>query len=381
LAESPAQRFFFFDVLRGVSAQMVLVGHALNVFFPAVFMTVAPDGLLQARPLLPYVQNLGVLVFFCISGYLVTASVMRRSASASYGLADFLLDRFARIFTPLVPLLLLLYAAENAFGDDGARLPWLVLNVGLDDLLLNLTMLFDHPAMSALANLTGVDVLRAGAFGSAEQLWTVVIEWWIYVTFGILALAVVRRRRPDPALLIALAIAAMVPAWALVRGNGLIVAWITGMLFCLGSAKLADVRRELLLLLAASCAALGGVRLLFVQWNFYDGVAACLLSSGICLTAVALADLRPPRPGPLSRLAAGLSEISYSVYLVHLSVLMWLLVARPELSGSAGGLALGILLANALAAAFWWAFERHYPLVRRTIGRHLAPFRTAACRR
>ncbi len=95
------ERSFFFDIVRGVSAQMVLVGHALNGCFPAFFMVEAANGLLEARKGLFYAQNLGVLMFFYISGYLVTASVMRRSSRPDYGLQSYLLDRFARIFTPL----------------------------------------------------------------------------------------------------------------------------------------------------------------------------------------------------------------------------------------------------------------------------------------
>ena len=71
----------------------------------------------------------------------------------------------------------------------------------------------------------------------------------------------------------------------------------------------------------------------------------------------------------LSRLIDGLSEISYSVYLVHLSVLFWLLAWRPDLGGRNDTMLLLVLLANLVAVVFYLCFERHYPAVRRRLGR------------
>jgi peptidoglycan/LPS O-acetylase OafA/YrhL len=130
------ERAFFFDVARGVSAQFVVVGHAMNLCFPAFFMVDLGNGLHEARKGLFYVQNLGVLVFFCISGYLITSSVLRKSTLPAYGFKAFLLDRFARIFTPLVPLLLLLFVIENSLFDDQQSLRYLVLHVDPATLML-----------------------------------------------------------------------------------------------------------------------------------------------------------------------------------------------------------------------------------------------------
>ncbi len=63
LPQSSTDKLLFFDIVRGLSAQMVLLGHALNVCFPAFFMQAARPGLLEARPGLFYIQNLGVVIF------------------------------------------------------------------------------------------------------------------------------------------------------------------------------------------------------------------------------------------------------------------------------------------------------------------------------
>ena len=72
------------DLLRAVAAQMVCVGHATAFFVP------------QWRPTrLPYTQNVGVLLFFLISGFLITYSLVTRSKDPGYDFRRFFIERFA----------------------------------------------------------------------------------------------------------------------------------------------------------------------------------------------------------------------------------------------------------------------------------------------
>lgn len=365
-----AERSFFFDMVRGLSAQLVVVGHALNVCFPAFFMVDPGNGVLEARKGLFFLQNLGVLVFFCISGYLITSSVLRKSAQPSYGVRTFLLDRFARIFTPLVPLLLLLFVVENTLFRDRQSLRYTVLHIDPATLLLNLGMLFDHPLMSALSRVIGVAALKAHAFGTAGQLWTVVIEWWIYVSFGLLAIAFVRHERLGFGRIVAFAFAFIVPGYALALGNGLIIAWLAGMGFRLAQPAIARLPRNVHWTLALLSFAMTAATLKLNAWNFYSGIAALLFASGLFMLfhAWPAAPSTAVRALSLRGVLKGLSEISYSVYLVHLSVILWLMTLKPQLEGSAGGFVVLVLASNAAAVAFYFAFERHYPAVRRRLG-------------
>ena len=76
------------DLLRAVAAQMVCVGHGISFFMPAW------------RPSeLPLMQNVGVLIFFVLSGTLITFTLIERSKDPSYGFGTFFLERFARIYS------------------------------------------------------------------------------------------------------------------------------------------------------------------------------------------------------------------------------------------------------------------------------------------
>ena len=67
------------------------------------------------------------------------------------------------------------------------------------------------------------------------------------------------------------------------------------------------------------------------------------------------------------RLVARVSDVSYSLYLVHFPVLIYLTVLLHDSVPGVVGAGLGIVLGNVVALVFWWAFERHY----RTVGTKL----------
>lgn len=58
------------DLLRAVAAQMVCVGHALAFFGVGDWLK---------PPFVPWMQNIGVLLFFVMSGLLITATLLRNS--------------------------------------------------------------------------------------------------------------------------------------------------------------------------------------------------------------------------------------------------------------------------------------------------------------
>jgi peptidoglycan/LPS O-acetylase OafA/YrhL len=90
------------DLLRAVAAQMVCVGHAI-IFFVS-----------GSRPQwLPVMQNIGVLIFFLISGFVIAAALSRRSGDPEYGFLRFFVDRFARIYSGLLPALVLILAVDR----------------------------------------------------------------------------------------------------------------------------------------------------------------------------------------------------------------------------------------------------------------------------
>jgi peptidoglycan/LPS O-acetylase OafA/YrhL len=163
------------DLLRAGADQMVCVGHAISFFLSPWRPTSWP---------LP--QNVGVLLFFVLSGFLITYTLVERLKNPSYGFWQFCIERFARIYSGLIPALALIAA--------------------IDGLTLYLT---NDPAISRyftaktmVANLfmfegyRGIypNVLQWSVFGSASPLWTLAIEWHIYIFVASFFFMVIRPR-------------------------------------------------------------------------------------------------------------------------------------------------------------------------------------------
>jgi len=75
------------DLLRGLSAQLVLLGHLqlLNT------LTGTPYSL-------PGVQTIAVIVFFILSGFFITRSLRDKLHVSGYDFGSFFIDRFSRIY-------------------------------------------------------------------------------------------------------------------------------------------------------------------------------------------------------------------------------------------------------------------------------------------
>src|SRR5688572_15703043 len=89
----------FFDFARGISAQAVVLGHALNIFLPGIFMVPGQRVF--------YMQSFAVIIFFVLSGFLITSAVMKKKDRPDFSFGSYLIDRVARVVYPLIPALVL----------------------------------------------------------------------------------------------------------------------------------------------------------------------------------------------------------------------------------------------------------------------------------
>ena len=191
------------DFIRGISAQLVLLGHLL-----------AFSGI-QSRYKLPIVQNFGVLVFFVLSGYLITQTTLLKGRG--YGFSGYLIDRFARIFFSFLPALILVSVFDFLFIED-------------------LNSKYNNSTFNWVANLFMIQalpfhsLLNIEAYGSARVFWTVSVEWWFYLFFGINFFKGLKRREFYwPILPIFSVSSFFVLFYFGFRGNGLSVYWMIGL--------------------------------------------------------------------------------------------------------------------------------------------------------
>jgi peptidoglycan/LPS O-acetylase OafA/YrhL len=343
---------------------MVLFGHAAQYFLPTSRLA---NGVVQA---------LGVYIFFLISGFLISLSVLQKLDSPSYGFGDYFCDRFFRIYAAFVPALVFVVVVDAMMASEPAYL-W-PRDYNVQTFIGNFLMLQDFPAFQVLRRLgMGDQPWMIAPFGSARPFWTISIEWWLYMVFGGIMFFVVRRGGEISRFgVLALCLAAIEPLYHFVGGYGqcLTMLWLIGCVMAFLFHALPTLRRRwsrlgddhlqrfgIIVALAAivfmGARIAANPRLVTVPGAIYElqfGLFLAMLLFGVML---AFSGLRRPGPAMLVGFVAG---YSYSLYLIHHSIVELLWVKRQDLIGSQAAFWLVILVSNLAAIAFWWAFERHH---------------------
>ncbi len=347
----------YLDAMRALGANLVIVAHVLALYFG---IKKFPFG------------SLGVTIFFLLSGFLIMQSMLSRSARPGVHLPGFLADRTARILTPYVPALLFIVLANVLFIDasyskDGN-------NIGLLAFLGNLLLLQDHSAFQFL-ELVGIDFAwRIRPYNSAEPFWTVAIEMWIYVAAGLFFFCLLKREQLDRRWFVALGLLSLpVVIWNAAAGGGksLTLIWIVGGIFGLLFHRWRATGYANAKIIAATMVGFGLIALVGragkVGFSPYDLQTAVLIA--IALFGVLAYLLTITRTSSRYKRALELiASYSYSLYLLHNTVLIAVLEALP-IADMRIRAAVAVVLAHLCSYLLYLAFERHY----RAVGAWLRP--------
>jgi peptidoglycan/LPS O-acetylase OafA/YrhL len=323
-------------------------------------------------------QSFAVVIFFVLSGYLITSTVMRKWDTPGFGFGTYLIDRVARVVYPLLPATALIVAFDFLVFRGSTALPFIAIDLGLPTLAAAFTLLYNHPLLQQLAlRNEGLGWLDAGPVGTGAPLWSIVAEWWIYVAFGLLVLVFAKGRRLNLGWIALLAFAAAVPVGYFAQGSAHVVAWIVGMIFALNGPQLSKLPRQfhLCLFFVSSAAFLAALN--HVSNNLSTPLTILPASIAFCAAYFAVASgssaehrIKPVRGAEwLTRLIVFISGYSYSLYLVHFSVTTYLWYFFNDDLRAWQLLPLAFVLSNAAGFAFWFLVERHF----HRVGRMLKP--------
>jgi peptidoglycan/LPS O-acetylase OafA/YrhL len=332
-----------------MAALMVMCGHVRALFF-VDFHQVAHGNI--ALRILYFGTGLGhqaVVLFFVLSGYLISSAVFKRRALDRWSWGDYAIDRCSRLYAVLIPGLLIGWVFDRlgilSFAPPSLySRPLEAFGSAIAQERLTLSIFF--------GNLAFLQTIACPTFGSNSPLWSLANEFWYYLLFPVL-LEVVKAWRSKAAAratllsLLTLAIAAFVgwpilcdfPIW--LAGTALVVAHATHRL------RLAAAR--LLYLFGTSvalclCFIAARTNIAFVGSDLTLGLVfgaflLALLQLGSCEIGSAYARL--------SHLAAG---FSYSLYVLHFPFLLflraWLTPSerwQPDARHLVVGLGIGII--------------------------------------
>jgi peptidoglycan/LPS O-acetylase OafA/YrhL len=365
-ADASRERLEHLDMVRGLAAMLVAMGHVRSFVF--VDYSANPDRQLWEIPfyLLNGVGSQAVIVFFALSGFLVGGPALLRIHQRRWNFPDFAVHRFARLWTALIPALLLT-ALIDWFGRDYLHLAGysgeyhaLIVNGPLPGETIDIS------PPTFLGNAAFLMTVYVPVFGSNEPLWSLAYEFAYYFSIPLVWLALrggvawIWRLLGAAAFLVFLIV---YPAQVTIYGT----IWLAGALGFVAKVRVAALSRShFRLLTTAAVFALLATFALTTRIETWGNVAFGI-AWAVALPCVAR--LRNPG-GIYGRASFWLSEISFTLYVVHYPMvfLLWLALLAPAQAGV--GLASLATWAGLLAAAIgyalvmWWLFERNTGKVR-----------------
>lgn len=372
---TPSARYSWLDLTRGASALAVTAGHLRLATMRPFGELSDPTPFQTAFYLATGLGSQAVMVFFVLSGFLVGGSVVR--AGERFRFSEYLAARLVRLWVPLLPALLftlgmdaltLAHAPQVAAGGFHTR--WTSGPTPGS---------YSTGPLAFAGNLAFLNTITVPSYGTNGPLWTLACEFWYYVLFPLAARAVGLVGRRDEWVRRAAAGAAAVGVMAVMPRmmSGGLVVWLMGVAVAVVVARPSRPSG----LLTTAVAAVGFVLALGYSKLDYLGYRLPVPSQyvvGLAFAGLAVTLCRLPPPGRVvRRVATATANISYSLYLTHFPLVVFLAVRwyadAPAAPTPANLLAFAIWFAVLVAGGwvFWLAFERHSGLVRAWVWRTL----------
>jgi peptidoglycan/LPS O-acetylase OafA/YrhL len=364
------------DALRGFAAFSVLLNHLRDALFVDYQAVARHNPFTSAAYLLSGLGRQWVIVFFVLSGYLVGGSVLRSVGSGKWSWRSYLLARLSRLYVVLLPALLL-----------GGALDWLGMhrpgteivysgNSGMHSLVINVQSVLTWPILAANAlflqtiKLPFVGPNAVPTFGSNGALWSLSYEFWYYLAFPLLVFLLARSQSARMRLLSCLGLL----AWGWFVGLNIILlgfTWLMGASIAFLPDFPARRRWQRGLAIALGLTLFAAV---LIESKLLPSLASDL-ALGLMVTALIWVVLRcatAPLPALYVHMARRAAHSSYTLYLVHLPMVIFL-KATLHLPRAYPGwhallVAAGVLAAIVIYAQLVYeAFEKNTDRVRQWV--------------
>lgn len=319
MAQTSNDRADFYDCLRALAIALVAVHH---YYSPAM-----PGG------------AIGVSIFFCLSGYLITSILLKEQQQTPISALKFMVRRFIRVYPPYVFALLLNYWALSYSGSEK-------MTFFLESLPDMLTFRY----VSANWIQMGIGVL-----------WTLRIEFWFYMLMPVLMLAV-GQRTIFKICVLALIIASLYcrylyPGFSFSWADNLLVGSVVA-LVCQNTRNAPLSTTAFNWISRVGCGLLFALAIFVSKEDIWVWQAEAIAAS--CITGVMIWAYVRAKPTFSSPVIAWFGRISYSFYLTHAIPLdyMELFPWTSNITFIHGKIGAIMLLTFAIAVAMHYLIEK-----------------------
>lgn len=340
------------DVIRSVAAWAVMWGHLRAFFFADYDQLALRTPSLKTLYFLTGFGHQAVMVFFVLSGFLISSSILRSLSTGKWSWRGYAISRATRLYVVLIPGLLfgLLWdvLGKSLFASTGLYTQPLRSFAGL--IVQN-----ELTARNFFGTLFFLQTIVCPSFGSNGPLWSIANEFWYYVLFplGLLAGYSWLKKSFAPAALLTVAALGVSLILGPEKMIGFLI-WLAGFVVLLVWSRLklssAGARGAYLLFSSAALmASLTAARLGKLAPQGAD--LAVGLAFAAFLYGVLQLDFKVLADGIYLRGAHLFAGFSYSLYVLHFPFLLflraWLVPGnrwQPDATHLLYGLGIGTLV-------------------------------------
>jgi peptidoglycan/LPS O-acetylase OafA/YrhL len=365
----------FLNMSRWIAAFFVVISHVRHIILVDFGDVIHKGILFKAFYALTSLGHESVVVFFVLSGYLVGALTYEKWKDKGPHLGDYASARVSRIYTVLVPALLAGMALD-LLGIQFFNSSVLYSNseqYHISSLTNGIGAALD--VQTFLGNLFMMQGILTTYLGSNGPLWSLSYEWWYYCLFALVGAALTEATRKKAWYVIAAVIMAVllpfkILLWGAIWALGILAQrWISSRFW--RPHPIVGIGLFLLSVVIAS-ASHGTENAASQELLLTEFIRDLVL--GIMFTVALVSYSRVKDQVPLPKLHAWLANFSYSTYLIHFPMMLFMVAVgyqefgldfrvQPTVYGLMYFFALTLAL-YAYCVAFWFVVERHTHFVR-----------------
>lgn len=312
------------DLVRGLAAVAVLYSHARVLFMKSADQTsITMDSFDRALYMLSGYGHSAVIIFFVLSGFFIAGSVVRALRTEAWSLSAYLNNRCSRLYVVLVPCLLLTLFWDSATTVVSSESP--SNNDTATAIITDSEAAQRLGAATFVGNLFFLQTILVKTYGSNTALWSLANEFWYYVIFPCAVIAISSGRSQSARVIAAFFAGGLLWFVGYDIAFGFLI-WLAGAALAV-MPQCAPLKRMWIFATALTVAlVLFGVVLLAVGLNrFADRrVNDVLVAATFALLMYCILHVRDQKlPDAYSRFSRALSGFSFSLYAVHLPLLVF----------------------------------------------------------
>ena len=371
-----AGRNLWLDLIRGSSALLVCLGHLRNAILVDYSALIHPNNAIKIFYAVTSLGHQAVIVFFVLSGYFVGGGVLREGAKFSW--QSYLTSRLTRLWVVLIPCLFMTWAVGLIIGYYS---PSILAGANIESWHSGPKIgEYSTSFNTLLANLFFMQTIISPVFGLNSPLWSLANEFWYYLLFPLLTVTIGSVGAYQLKIRFSSFLLMIIIFWCLPNDMlfGFLI-WMMGVGVYYLQIKIPQQNFKLIRMCFLIALSLFSLVLVFSKSGFWLQMMVEMQDFIVGLTFAFLCLILTNQSFPalnwpwLAKCALNLSDISYSLYLSHFPLVIFIassvyasrkLVPNVLVIAQFVGWTFLLLILGYLV---WWLFESRTILIRNKI--------------